>query len=134
MHIKAWNNGRFKTPFTRDRSDLGPVQFWHRTAFRSHGTDETGLVLDRQSVLVWDQVKESPVLDRHGSELVRSRINTSTGLVLAHFHGRGLKSSTVLAWLLSRDRKHFAAFATITAVLSRYLQFIFLFLVNISTI
>ena len=85
-----------KTPFTRDRSDLVPVQLWHRTAFRSHGTDETGLVLDRQSVLVWDQVKVGPVLDRYGSELVRSRINTSTGLVLVHFHGRGLKPSTVL--------------------------------------
>ena len=72
-------------------------------------------------MLVWDQVKAGPVLDRHGSELVRSRINTSTGLVLAHLHDRGLKSSTVLAWLLSRERKHFATFATITAVLSRYL-------------
>ena len=76
-------------------------------------------------MLVWDQVKAGPVLDRHGSEYetgpVRNRVNTSTGLVLAHFHGRGLKSSTVFAWLLSRERKHFATFATITAVLSRYL-------------
>ena len=72
-------------------------------------------------MLVWEQVKAGPVLDRYGSELVRSRINTSTGPVLAHFHGRGLKSSVVLAWLLSRELNNFATFATITAVLSRYL-------------
>ena len=72
-------------------------------------------------MLVWNQIKAGRVLERYGSELVRSRINTSTGLVLAHFHGTGLKSGTVLAWLLNRERKHFATFATITAVISRYL-------------
>ena len=94
--------------------------------FRSHGTDETGLVLDRQSVLVWDHVKAGPVLDRHGSEMVRSRINTSTGLVLAHFHGKGLESSIVLAWLLSRERKHFATFATMISFVTLSVIYFFI--------
>ena len=50
----------------------------HGSTFRLHGTSGTGQIFERLSVQVLDLKKAGQLFDRHGSNFVRTRVNTGT--------------------------------------------------------
>ena len=64
----------------------GPDKFLHGQKLaktlsftsRLHGTGGTGRILEQLSVKVWHLKKAGQLFDRHGSDFVRTRVNTRT--------------------------------------------------------
>ena len=48
------------------------------STLRLHRTGGTGRIFERLSVQVWDLKKAGQLFDRHGSDFVRTRVNTRT--------------------------------------------------------